>query len=184
MSTVTNLLPRYTGRRLLAGAVGGFLSGAAFIALLSWFDTTVGKPALQPFKVIASLVQGPAAAKTGSAHVWIGMAIHPFLSVVFGVGLAVLVLPLVSQRAVAVTGLLYGGVVYAVNFQLLARFVGHFGALLAGPNQAVVLSLHFVFGVLTSLFLMNSARHHAPTNPTDSTVSSGPSRMARPGQAM
>lgn len=144
--------------RVAAGAVGGFLAGAAFIALLAWFDSTVGKSPFQPFRVVASLVQGPASAKMGTASVALGMLIHSVLSAFFGVGLALLTAPVRRNRSIAVAGVLYGALVYAVNFQVLARFIHQFKALLAGPNQPMVFTVHLVFGALTSLFVMRSVQ--------------------------
>lgn len=149
------------GTRLLAGAVGGFLAGAGFIALLSWFDTTVGKDRLMPFRVVATLAEGPSAVMNGTADVWVGMAIHAALSVLFGVGFALLTAPVRSNRVMALAGLVYGGVLYVVDFQVLARYVDQFGALLRGPNQPVVASLHLLFGLVVPLFVMRSRREVA-----------------------
>ena len=141
--------------RVILGAAGGLLSGAAFIALVSWFDTTVGKSDMAPFKAIATIAQGP---PPTSSTVWIGMAIHAALSVIFGVIFAVFTQPLRNNRLIALAGLLYGGAVYAVDFQVLARYVHQFSALLAAPNQPMVFTVHLVFGALLSLFVMRSTR--------------------------
>lgn len=52
---------------LARGLFGGFLPGVGFIAINSWFATSMGKPALAPFKAVASLAQGPQAAAQGTA---------------------------------------------------------------------------------------------------------------------
>jgi hypothetical protein len=145
---------RGLGVRLILGVLGGFLAGIVFIALNSWFVSTMGKPALGPFMTIASLAQGPAAAMTHTATIWYGEAIHSGLSALFGVIYVLLTHPVRTNNALlAVGGLLYGGIIYAIDFQIFARFVSQFAAL-TKPNQPLELAVHLAFGGILALFLL------------------------------
>jgi hypothetical protein len=139
--------------RLLAGAVAGFVAGVVFIALTSWFATTMGNDALDPFRMIATLAQGSDALAEGRASVILGMTIHSVLSVLFGIIFAIMTAPIRSAGVLLAAGLLYGGMIYAVNFQILSRFVDYFSALLDMTNQPFELCVHLVFGsVLAALY--------------------------------
>lgn len=135
------------------GLLSGFLAGVVFIALNSWFATTTGKPALAPFKAIATLAQGP---PPPQATIWIGMAIHSILSALFGLVFAALVASMMRSRPAGWlpwAGLLYGGLLYVVDFQVLSRFVPQFSALLKGTNQPLELAVHLVFGAVLAALL-------------------------------
>lgn len=141
-----------TGSWLGKGLVAGFLAGVVFIALNSWFATTMGRPALAPFTLIATLAQGP---PPGQATVWIGMAIHAVLSALLGLVFAVLVAALRGRSTGLLlwAGLIYGAVVYIVAFQVLSRFVGQFRAFLPATNQPFELAVHLVFGAVLAALL-------------------------------
>jgi hypothetical protein len=134
------------------GLLSGFLAGVVFIALTSWFATTMGNPQLAPFKVIATLAQGPPPMQ---ATVWIGMAIHSLLSALFGLVFAAGVAPMRGGASGSImwTGLLYGGLIYVVDFQILARFVPQFSAFLQATNQPFEVAVHLVFGAVLAALL-------------------------------
>lgn len=140
-----------------AGVLSGFLAGVVFIALNSWFVTTMGKPTLAPFKTIATLAQGP---PPPQATVWIGMAIHAVLSALFGLLFAALVSQMGNRSAgwVLWAGLVYGGLIYVIDFQILSRFVGHFSAFLAVTNQPFELTVHILFGAVLAALLLLAMR--------------------------
>jgi hypothetical protein len=140
------------------GALSGFLAGVAFIALHSWFAVSAGEDALAPFRTVATIVEGPYPTTT---VIGIGMAVHAVLSAVFGLIFAALLAPLRRRSAgwLAWAGLLFGGVVYLVDFQVLARFVPWFSAFLLVANQPFELAVHLVFGaVLAALLLLAKPR--------------------------
>lgn len=145
--------PGGTGSWLGQGLLAGFLAGAAFIALNSWFATTMGKPALGPFKTVATLAQGP---PPPQATVWIGMVIHSVLAALLGVVFAALVAGLRgrSRGLLLWAGPIYGAVVYVVDFQVLSRFVPQFGAFLNTTNQPFELAAHLVFGSVLAALLV------------------------------
>ena len=146
------------------GALSGFLAGAAFMALQSWFAVSIGQDALAPYRTVATLVEGPPPAL---ATAGIGMVVHAALSVLFGLLFAAALAPLRRRSAgwFAWAGLLFGGVVYVVDFQIFARNVGYFSAFQA-TNQPLELAAHLVFGaVLAALLLLAKPRAAARTKP-------------------
>lgn len=149
--------------RLIRGIVGGFLAGVAFMAINSWFDTTMGKPPLAPFMAVASLAQGPTAAMQQTATIWYGMAIHSVLSALFGVIFVLVTQPIrLGNASLALAGFVYGGLVYAIDFQIFARFVPQFHAL-SMTNQPLELAVHLMFGSLLALFVLSWTFPHRPT---------------------
>lgn len=146
------------------GALSGFLAGVVFIALNSWFATTMGKPALAPFKVIATLAQGP---PPPQATVWVGMVIHAVLSALLGLVFAALA-GWIRERSAGLlmwAGILYGVVVYVIDFQVLSRFVPQFNAFLAATNQPLELAVHLVFGAVLAALLALAANRPTASQP-------------------
>ncbi len=147
------------------GALSGFLAGAAFMAIHSWFAVSIGQDALAPYRTVATLVEGP---PPFLATAGVGMVVHAVLSVLFGLLLAAALAPLRRRSAgwFAWAGLLFGGAVYVVDFQIFARNVGYFSALLETTNQPLELASHLVFGaVLAALLLLAKPRAAARTKP-------------------
>lgn len=146
------------------GLLSGFLAGVVFIALNSWFTTSMGKPALAPFKTVATLAQGP---PPPHATIWIGMVIHSVLAALFGLVFAALVAPMLRNHSAGWllwAGLTYGGILYVVDFQVLSRFVPQFSALLQVTNQPLELAVHLVFGAVLAA-LLASWPTRTPRNP-------------------
>lgn len=146
--------------RLAMGVVGGIVAGAGFIALTMWFAHTDGKDAVAPFKMISTIVQGP---PPDDGTVWLGVVVHAVLSVLFGLIFALLTHPWGTGTVAALAGLVYGGAIYVVNFQLLSRFVEHWGAFLDGTNQPFEVAVHLVFGALLAVFFPAAARRARQT---------------------
>lgn len=156
-SARTRASERATGEKVLLpwSLVAGFLAGVVFIALNSWFAVSMGKPALGPFKTIATIVQGP---PPPQATIWVGMVVHSILSALFGLGLGILVLLAARRRRPSAgwllwVGLIYGGAVYAVDFQVFSRYLHQFSAFLEVTNQPFELSVHLVFGAVLAALL-------------------------------
>lgn len=142
------------------GVIDGFLAGVAFIALTSWFATSMGMPQLSPFRAIATIIQGPQAAASGTAHIWLGMVIHSLLAAIFGLVFALVTAGIRSAILVALAGPIFGAIVYIVNFQVLARIVPQF-SVFRGINQPFEAAVHLVFGSLVAVLLLISARRDA-----------------------
>jgi hypothetical protein len=143
---------RGMGPWLVWGLVAGFLAGVVFIALTAWFTASMGNPSLTPFRVIATIVQGP---PPPEATIWVGMVIHSVLSALFGLVFAAGIATVrgrLSTAALLWGGLLYGALIYLVDFQLLARVVEQFFAF-RGINQPFELTVHLVFGAVLAAFL-------------------------------
>jgi hypothetical protein len=153
------------------GALSGFLAGGALSALHSWFAVSTGQDALAPFRTIATLVEGPPPAL---ATAGIGMVVHAALSVLFGLLFAAALAPLRRRSAGWLTwaGLLFGGALYLVDFQVFARNVKYFSAFQDATSQPFELATHLVFGaVLAALMLLAKPR-----------TAVRPSRSAAPGK--
>jgi len=148
--------------RLSIGALGGLVSGAVFAALICWSAGLSGRPVLSPFRLIATVVQGGSPA---GKEIWLGMIVHIVLSLLFGLLFAALSTPWASPAMTAWAALVFGGLLYVVDFQLLSRFVARWAAFLQDTNQAFQLAVHLVFGAILSLFLMPFARESAPGRP-------------------
>lgn len=83
------------------------------------------------------------------------MAIHSVLAALFGLVFAGLIAPMRARPGLIVWGaLIYGGLVYVVDFQVLARYVPEFAALLKATNQPMVLAVHLVFGAVLAALLV------------------------------
>jgi hypothetical protein len=139
------------------GAFSGLLAGIAFLALNSWFAVSMGQDPAAPLRTIATIVEGPPPAEAVQG---VGVVVHAVLSALFGLIFAALLLPLRRRSAgwLAWAGLLFGGAVYLVDFQFLARTVPWFSAFQA-TNQPLELAAHLVFGsVLAALLLLAKPR--------------------------
>lgn len=148
------------GPRLTTGLVGGFLAGVAFIALNSWFGTGGGASdsPLAVFTLVSTMAPG-------GTSIWVGMALHAALSAFFGMLLAAFTALVRGNGMLIASGLLFGGIIYVINFQVLARFVGQFAAFRA-TNQPFEVACHLVFGALTALFLIHPPKRISPTRPS------------------
>ncbi len=149
------------------GIIAGLLAGVVFIALTMWLTASMGNPALTPLRVIATIVEGP---PPPEATIWVGVVVHFVLSALFGLVFAAAVAMLRDRSAgrswaaaVLWGGLIYGGLLYLVNFQLLARLVPQFAAFL-GVNQPFEVTVHLLFGALLAAFLVvgPEARRRSP----------------------
>lgn len=146
------------GPRLLTGAIGGFIGGVVFIALNAWFASSMGRPEMSPFRLIATIAQGGPPPTTS---LWVGMAVHAAVSVVLGMILAAFTVLMKGNGTLMAAGFVYGGIVYAVNFHVFARFVDQFTAFQT-TNQPFELAAHLVFGGVTALFLLHPPSRVAP----------------------
>lgn len=156
MSTTRNQQAQATAvGAIVRGLVGGAVGGAVFIVVTMWFFTTMGAPANQPLRVIASIVQGKDALANGTADVWVGWVVHIVLSLAFGVGLALIVRGIPSDGMRAAIGLAYGGALFVVNFLILAPLV--FDPL-TNANKPFELFAHLVFGSVAVLFMLDYDR--------------------------
>ncbi len=150
--------------RLGWGAAGGIVAGAGFIGLNMWFAAVAGKGALAPFKMISTIVLGP---PPDEGMVWLGVVVHIVLSLGFGVVFAALTHPWAIGTTATVAGLVYGGAIYVLNFQILSRAIEYWGAFIEGTNQPFELASHLVFGAILAAFfpavIRNATTAEQPT---------------------
>lgn len=140
---------------LVRGAVGGLLSGAAFIAVTMWFVSTLDMPATAPLEAISSIVLGAEALETGEASVPLGFVVHTALSVAYGVLFALLVVRVADDGVVAALGAAFGALLFVVNFLVLAplQFTPFVGA-----NKPFELVVHVVYGSLLAIAFLGQRR--------------------------
>ena len=138
-------------RWLAWGAAGGILAGAAFLAVTMWFATSMGDPAKGPLLMISTIVQGDDAMMSGTANASVGLAVHAALSAFFGVVFAALISKFRTDGMLALAGVLYGAVLYVLNFKLIAPAAF---PVFEMANQPFELVVHVVFGALLSLVLI------------------------------
>ena len=159
---------------LVRGVIGGLIAGAIFIALNMWFSTSTGGPPNGPLLAISTIVKGDAAMAAGATSVPLGWFVHFVLSALFGLVFALAAARLGTNGSLALAGVVYGALLYVVNFQILAPL---FFKVFTGANQPFELVAHVVFGVVLSLLLFSSGlRHGEPLI----SLGSGGSRTARP----
>jgi uncharacterized membrane protein YagU involved in acid resistance len=152
MTTTASTRPRVS-TDLVRGAVGGLVAGVVFAVATMWFVTSLDMPARTPLLMISTVVLGDDAMTNGDADTTIGWIVHLVLSIAFGVVFAFIARRLRTNGEVAAVGLVYGGLLYVVNFQILARIWFETFKMANQPFEVVV---HIVFGALLALALYNS----------------------------
>lgn len=149
------------GRRLLRGAIGGFLAGLVFIGVTMWFSTTLDSPADAPLKLISTLVLGAEALMNGEANAVLGFVVHSVVSMLLGMVFALAVPRFATNGTVGLAGGVFGLLVYLVNFQVIGRI--WFDQFITGPNQAFEVVIHVVFGHLLAVaFYSSGVRRREP----------------------
>lgn len=139
--------------RLLRGVVGGLVAGLLFILVTMWLASADGMPADMPLRMIATILQGDAAMAEGTTSVGLGWATHLVLSALFGVVFALVTPMLRSNGTVAIAGVVYGPLLYVVNFLVLAPL---WFTTFQNANQPFELVVHVVFGTLVALAFFSS----------------------------
>ncbi len=162
--------------RLTLGAAGGIIAGAGFAALNLWFATVAGKGTLAPFSMISTILLGPPLAE---GVVWLGLMIHIVLSVTFGVVFALLTHPWGIGTTATLAGLVYGGAIYVINFQILSRVIDYWGAFIQETNQPFELASHLVFGAILAVFFPAVTRNRTEVSPQAAAT---PHTQNRPGR--
>lgn len=141
------------GARMLRGVLGGAVSGLIFMLVTMWFADSLGDSPSGPLMMISTIVKGEAAMANGTADPAVGWLVHGALSVVFGI-LFALVAPLFrTNGTVALAGIVYGALLYVLNFLVLAPIAF---PIFKMANQPFELAIHIVFGALLSLAFFGS----------------------------
>jgi uncharacterized membrane protein YagU involved in acid resistance len=146
--------------RLARGAVGGVLAGLVFAGVTMWFSQSTGGPAEMPLRMMSTIVQGDGAMAAGTTSPALGVAVHLVLSAVFGAVFALAVPRFGTNGTVAIAGTVYGLLLWAVNFLLLAPLAF---TTFQKANQPFEVFAHVVFGTLLSFaFFGSGARRGEP----------------------
>lgn len=139
--------------RLARGVVGGVISGMVFAGVTMWFTVTMGGRADMPLHMISTIVKGSGAMQAGTTSAGVGLAVHLVLSALFGVVFALVVPALRTNGTVALAGTVYGGLLYVVNFLILAPVAF---PVFRAANQPFELFAHVVFGTLLAFAFFGS----------------------------
>jgi hypothetical protein len=144
---------------LTTGVVAGLAAGLAFILADMINATSGGKPAIAPFLAIGTIFFFDDKPMMTLEYALTGVITHLSLSIVFGVIFALVLVPLFSNaRALLIGGIMYGGVVYVVNFQILGRILFEFfdPSTPEGPPPLFNLWAHLGFGLLLVPFFLTT----------------------------
>lgn len=124
-----------------------------------------GKPSVAPFLDISTIFHGQKMPVVSPENVVVGLVTHIALSMLFGVVFAVLIVPLLRTNTLLVGGaVVYGLLLYVVNFQIFARAFFPFFVDPKGPNQIFELWIHPVaYGLfLVPFFLIETRTRPQP----------------------
>lgn len=139
--------------RLLRGVVGGVGAGLLFIWVTMWFASENGEPAETPLRMISTIAKGDGAMMDGTASVGVGWMVHLVLSAAFGLVFALFTPMMKTNGTVLLAGTMYGGLLYVVNFLILAPIAFETFEM---PNQAFELVVHVAFGTLMAGTFLSS----------------------------
>ncbi|SOE46952.1 hypothetical protein SAMN05446635_0118 [Burkholderia sp. OK233] len=133
-----------------AAVIGGCVAGAIFLVIELFAMRVVGQSVWATPRMVAAIVMGrgvlahPAAFAPGVMLV--ALVTHFALSILFAVILAVIMAPFSLDSSVemaSLVGVVFGGVVYMVNFYGMTRFFPWF----ADAGSWVSFVSHIVFGL-------------------------------------
>lgn len=147
------------GQRISRGAIAGVVSGLVFLIATMGYATTKGLPAAAPMIDISTIFHGQDRPVPNPDNVVVGLVTHLTLSVAYGVVFAVLV-SMLPRRALIVlaAGVVYGLLLYAVNFQIFGRILFPWFTNPEGPDQGFEVFIHAVFGLLLAPFLIGRSQ--------------------------
>ena len=160
--------PRDWGGLFTRGAVAGLVGGFAFILANMWYSDAHGKPAVAPFLAISTIFHGTDMPNLNQpTDVVVGLVTHFALAMLFGIvfalGVGILRLGRMPLLLVA-AALIYGIVLYVVNFQIIGRAFFPWFVNSKGPNQGFEAWIHPVaYGLFLVPFLLTTGaarRHH------------------------
>jgi uncharacterized membrane protein YagU involved in acid resistance len=159
------VLQRGLGDLLARGAVAGLLSGLVFLVASMGWAVKDNKPAVAPMIDISTIfhtqdVPKPVQAlEFGPDNLVVGLTTHLMLSMLFGIGFALIAAVLLRHRGpglLALGGLGYGLLLYVVNFQVLGRIFFEWFTNPMGPPQVFEAFIHAVFGLLLVPFFLGA----------------------------
>ncbi len=159
---------------LTTGSVAGLAVGFPFIlanmiyatsqVALS-FPNAPKLPAIAPFLDIGTIFYFDDMPRlTDPGYPLVGLITHFSLSIVFGVIFALVVVPLLRNASLLlIGGIVYGGLLYIVNYQILGRVLFEWfdPSSPMGPNPWFGLITHLGFGLLLVPFFLTTMSRSA-----------------------
>jgi len=158
---------------LTTGAVAGLAVGFVFILANMIYATSqpalpnvpagLKLPASAPFLDIGTIFYFDDKPRMIPEYPFAGLITHFSLSILFGLIFALVLVPLFrSGRALLVGGIVYGVVLYIVNYQILGRLVFKWfdPSDAMGPNPWFGLLTHVGFGLLLVPFFLTAVSRY------------------------
>jgi hypothetical protein len=155
---------------LTTGSVAGLAVGFPFILANMIYATSQSGPfpnapklpAIAPFLDIGTIFYFDDMPQlTDPGYPLVGLIMHFSLSIVFGLIFALVVVPLLRNASLLlIGGIVYGGLLYIVNYQILGRVVFEWfdPSSPMGPNPWFGLITHLGFGLLLVPFFLNQGK--------------------------
>jgi len=145
------------GELVSRGSLAGFVGGVGFLLANMAFATTQGLPAVAPMIDISTIFHGVDTPTPSPENMVVGLVTHTGLSILFGIGFALLVAAVPTLRRVplvVVAAIAYGLLLYVVNFQILGRTLFPWFTNPEGPNQGFEVFIHAVYGLMLVPFFL------------------------------
>jgi hypothetical protein len=166
--------PLDLGGLLARGAIAGLVAGMAFLLANMWYAVNQGLPGIAPLYVMATVFHASGAPVAAPAEAVLGLTIHIVLSLGFGIGFALLLVPWLRTTLALVGGALaYGLALWVLNIEILGRTVFPFFTNPKGPDQLFEFFIHpLIFGLLMVPFFLGrtgQAGHRRPADRTSAT---------------
>jgi len=172
--------PFDVGGLLARGAIAGIVAGMAFLLAEMWFAVSQGQPGTSPLYAISTIFHASSAPVLTPTEPVLGLTMHIVLSLGFGMGFAVLLVPwLRNLLALVLGGLGYGLALWVLDIQILGRTVFPFFAPKGSSDLIFGLLAHvLIFGLLLVPFFLG--RSFERTSRAETRPSATAARMAPP----
>ena len=156
MNTERNALLTRLDERITRGVVAGIAAGLLFMLANMWYADSQGLPAVAPLYDISTIFYFSDTPDPIPENAAVGLVVHLALSAGFGVLMAAAASMFASRRGLVGGAVVFGLVLYVVNFQILGRIA--FEWFQEGPNQTFEVIAHAGYGLLLAPFLVGYAR--------------------------
>jgi hypothetical protein len=110
-------------------------------------------PATTPFLVTSSIVIGDGTAVGSQVIQAVGLMVHFTISIFYGMAFGLITPWLRTNGTVAVAGVAFGGLIYAVDFQVIARI---WFPVFTRQDQPVALLVHLIYGLVVAAAFYSS----------------------------
>lgn len=141
--------------RLARGVIAGIAAGLLFLLANMWYADSQDLPAVAPLYDISTIFYFTDQPDPRPENAAVGLVVHLTLSAGFGALFAVFAPLFASARLLVAGSLVFGLVLYLVNFQILGRIA--FEWFQEGPNQTFEVFAHLGYGLLLAPFLAGYA---------------------------